>query len=103
MADETRALSCASKKPTGNLSLSFPRVTWDTSSTYPSVFCNIVDQSCDCSEELIDFRPPSTFITSRKVNVVSNKMAPVKKSKAAKTSESINSKLQLVVKSGKVN
>lgn len=29
-------------------------------------------------------------------------MAPVKKSKAAKTSESINSKLQLVVKSGKV-
>ncbi|KAG7527437.1 hypothetical protein FFLO_06936 [Filobasidium floriforme] len=28
-------------------------------------------------------------------------MAPVKKSKAAKTSESINSKLQLVVKSGK--
>merc|ERR1712071_252 len=29
------------------------------------------------------------------------KMAPVKKSKAAKTSESINTKLQLVVKSGK--
>ena len=29
-------------------------------------------------------------------------MAPVKKSKSAKNSESINSKLQLVVKSGKV-
>lgn len=29
-------------------------------------------------------------------------MAPVKKSKSTKTSENINSKLQLVVKSGKV-
>lgn len=29
-------------------------------------------------------------------------MAPVKKSKSTKTSESINSRLQLVVKSGKV-
>ena len=29
-------------------------------------------------------------------------MAPVKKSKSAKNSESINSRLQLVVKSGKV-
>lgn len=32
----------------------------------------------------------------------STKMAPVKKSKSAKSSESINSRLQLVVKSGKV-
>jgi hypothetical protein len=32
----------------------------------------------------------------------SSQMAPVKKSKSSKTSESINSKLQLVVKSGKV-
>jgi hypothetical protein len=30
-------------------------------------------------------------------------MAPVKKSKSAKTSESINTRLQLVVKSGKVS
>lgn len=34
--------------------------------------------------------------------IQSDKMAPVKKSKATKTSENINSKLQLVVKSGKV-
>jgi hypothetical protein len=33
----------------------------------------------------------------------STKMAPVKKSKSAKSSESINSRLQLVVKSGKVS
>jgi len=66
MVDGTRALSCASNKPTGNLSLSFPRVTWETSSTYRSVICKLVNQSCGWLKLLIDLRPPSTFITSRK-------------------------------------
>lgn len=45
----------------------------------------------------------SQLISHLKSFSVSATMAPVKKSKSARTSESINSKLQLVVKSGKVN
>lgn len=45
------------------------------------------------------FEPPLSVNTHR---IHSAKMAPVKKSKSAKSSENINSRLQLVVKSGKV-
>jgi len=46
-------------------------------------------------------RPKRTFILQPTTKT--DKMAPVKKSKSAKSSENINSKLQLVVKSGKVS
>ena len=50
--------------------------------------------------------PSPSLSTGRPVHPTDNtstKMAPVKKSKSAKSSESINSRLQLVVKSGKVS
>ena len=65
----------------------------------PVKFCNTADATSvvDTVQSFID-----VFIDNPKdIDNHSSKMAPVKKSKSTKTSENINSKLQLVVKSGK--
>ena len=90
------ALALFAPQPAPTLGLGLPRVPQAESEPY---FCN-------CPAAVRVYRPPARAksLASRPptpTSPSSSAMAPTKKSKAAKSSESIASRLALVVKSGK--